>query len=61
MQIGKNYKPYIIAELSGNHNGNFLTALKSVRLAAKCGVSAIKLQTYTADTMTINVKKRTLE
>lgn len=58
MQIGKNYKPYIVAELSGNHNGNFLAALKSVRLAAECGVSAIKLQTYTADTMTINVKKK---
>ncbi len=53
-RIGPAYKPYIIAELSANHNGDIEKALKSIEIAAECGVSAIKIQSYTADTMTID-------
>ena len=53
-QIGSNCKPFIIAELSGNHNGDINRALKLVKAAADSGAHALKLQTYTPDTITID-------
>lgn len=45
---------FIIAELSANHNGSLQIALDSIKAAKECGANAIKLQTYTADTLTLN-------
>lgn len=53
-EIGPNKPPYIIAELSANHNGHINRAFETIKAARDQGADAIKIQTYTADTMTID-------
>ena len=56
-KIGPDFPPYIIAELSANHNGDINRAFQILELAKKSGADAIKLQTYTQDTLTIDSEK----
>jgi pseudaminic acid synthase len=56
--LGANRPPLIIAEMSGNHNGSLDRALDLVDVAAAAGAHAVKLQTYTPDTMTIDLAER---
>jgi N-acetylneuraminate synthase len=56
--IGKNQAPFVIAEMSGNHNQSLARALEIVVAAARCGAHALKIQTYTPDTMTLDLDER---
>ncbi|WP_017152813.1 pseudaminic acid synthase [Bacillus bingmayongensis] len=57
-KISRNHQPFIIAEMSGNHNQSLERALKIVEAAAKAGAHALKIQTYTADTMTLDMDNK---
>jgi pseudaminic acid synthase len=57
-QIGAGHAPFVIAEMSGNHNQSLDRALEIVVAAAKTGAHALKIQTYTPDTMTLDLDER---
>lgn len=57
-KIGQSQPPFIIAEMSGNHNKSLERALEIVEAAAKTGAHALKIQTYTPDTMTLDIDER---
>lgn len=57
-KIGSGNPPFIVAELSANHNGSLKRALKTIEAAKKAGAHAIKFQTYTADTITLNSRTK---
>ena len=54
--VGAGYKPYIIAEMSANHNGNLAAAFSSIDAAKVAGADAVKIQTYTPDTITLDAQ-----
>ena len=56
--ISRKNPPFIVAEVSANHNNSLQRALKLIDEAKKAGADAVKIQTYTADTITLDSKKR---
>ena len=54
--IGHNFSPYVIAEMSANHNGNIVNAYKIIDMAKRAGADAVKLQTYRPDTITMDMR-----
>jgi pseudaminic acid synthase len=56
--VGRGHRPFVIAEMSGNHNQSLERALEIVEAAAKTGAHALKIQTYTPDTMTLDLDER---
>jgi pseudaminic acid synthase len=56
--VGNSHPPFVIAEMSGNHNQSLERALEIVEAAAKTGAHALKIQTYTPDTMTLDLDER---
>ena len=56
-EISEEAPPYIVAEISANHNGNIENAFKIIDMAKRCGADAVKMQTYTPDTITLNSTK----
>ena len=56
-KIGNEFSPYVIAEISANHNGKIENAFKLIEVAKNAGADAVKIQTYTADTITLNSDK----
>lgn len=55
--VSRRHAPFVIAEMSGNHNRQFARAMEIVEAVARSGADALKLQTYTADTMTLDIRK----
>ena len=55
-EISDRYPPYVIAEISANHNGSLERAKHTIKAAKDAGASAVKIQSYTPDTMTLDVK-----
>ena len=59
--IGEGCPPYVIAEMSANHGNSLDNAIEIIKKAKKCGADAVKIQTYTADTLTLNSRKKDFE